>query len=66
MKEGSRGERRGEGVRERQYLHSIFPLEYGRGLESDVISETSGHFKRLLTSMLTVRTCACDRHVIGM
>ena len=35
------------------FLHSP---EFGRDIEKDVISETSGHFKRLLVSMLTVRS----------
>jgi len=35
-------------------IASVFFVDYGRGLEKDVISETSGHFKRLLVSMLTV------------
>ena len=34
------------------FLHSP---EFGRDIEKDVVSETSGHFKRLLVSMLTVR-----------
>ena len=29
--------------------------EFGRNIEKDVIADTSGHFKRLLVSMLTVR-----------
>ena len=35
-------------------IASVFFVDYGRDLEKDVISETSGHFKRLLVSMLTV------------
>ena len=59
------------------YTHAIAMLscihitltDYSRDLEKDVMSETSGHFKRLLVSMLTVSTwlhihtsiyvCAC-------
>ena len=33
-------------------LHSP---EFGRDIEKDVVADTSGHFKRLLVSMLTVR-----------
>lgn len=30
-----------------------YKSDFGRDLEKDIISETSGHFKRLLVSMLT-------------
>ena len=37
-----------------QIIMLAYITEYSRDLEKDVISETSGHFKRLLISMLTV------------
>ena len=34
--------------------------EFGRDLEKDIMSETSGHFRRLLVSCLQVRRHTCD------
>lgn len=34
-----------------QQIKAAYKEEYGRDLEKDVVSETSGHFKRLLVSM---------------
>ena len=31
---------------------------FGRSLEKDVISDTSGHFKKLMTAILTVSECS--------
>ena len=40
----------------RQLLCIVFPLTtvFGRSLEKDVISDTSGHFKNFMTAILTV------------
>ena len=38
------------------------PPEFGRNIEKDVIADTSGHFKRLLVSMLTVRDRIFSHH----
>ena len=38
---------------------SLYGTEFGRNLEKDVVSETSGHFKRLLVSMCQVCTQTC-------
>ena len=37
------------------FLFCIF-IEFGRNLEKDVVSETSGHFRRLLVSLCQVNT----------
>lgn len=35
-------------------IKKAYKEDYKRDLEKDIISETSGHFKRLLVSMLSV------------
>ena len=45
-------------VGQHELIDALFLLhspEFGRDIEKDVVADTSGHFKRLLVSMLTVR-----------
>lgn len=41
-------------LQEIQDIVQEYKSHYGRNLEKDVVSETSGHFKRLLVSMCQV------------